>query len=79
MVGSFGYEAEHYEVKYESGEEVLFRQCAELQKRLLLPRRAPAAAIRSKDGAGREALHPVEVLWGRWIRPSGDSKPIDET
>jgi FAD/FMN-containing dehydrogenase/Fe-S oxidoreductase len=63
MAGSFGYEKEHYDVSMKIGELVLFP----------IVRKAPAESIISapgtscrhhiKDGTGRMAIHPVEVLW----------------
>ncbi len=69
MAGSFGYEAEHYEVSMKIGELVLFPairsalQVTDLQQLIIA---APGTSCRHQilDGTGRKALHPVEVLWG---------------
>ncbi len=62
MAGSFGYEAEHYEVSQKIGELVLFPYV-----RKVLPGEVVAATGTScrhqvLDGTGRQALHPVEIL-----------------
>ena len=64
MAGSFGYEEEHYEVSMKIGELVLFPAVRKSKKEAIIA--APGTSCRAQilDGAGREALHPVEVLWG---------------
>ncbi len=72
MAGSFGYEAEHYEVSMKIGELVLFPairkalQIADLEQLVIA---APGTSCRHQilDGTGRKALHPVEVLWGAMV------------
>lgn len=63
MAGSFGYEAEHYELSMQIGELVLFPTIRNLQDGTLLA--APGTSCRHQiaDGTGRRALHPVEILW----------------
>ncbi len=65
MAGSFGYEAEHYELSIQIGELQLFpavRRAPE-QVRLVAPGVSCRAQIR--DGTGAEAAHPVELLADR--------------
>ena len=62
MAGSFGYEAEHYEISMQIGELVLFPTIrAEADDSLIA---APGTSCRHQiaDGTGRKALHPVEIL-----------------
>ena len=62
MAGSFGYEAEHFDVSMQIGELVLFPAVrAEPETSLLC---APGTSCRHQihDGTGRRALHPVEIL-----------------
>ena len=62
MAGSFGYEAEHYEVSMRIGELVLFPAVrAELESSLIA---APGTSCRHQiaDGTGRVALHPVQIM-----------------
>ena len=63
MAGSFGYEAEHYEVSMQVGELVLFPAIRNLPQETVVA--APGTSCRHQvsDGTGRKALHPVEILW----------------
>ena len=63
MAGSFGYEKEHYDLSMQVGELVLFPEIRKSAEDVLIT--APGTSCRQqiKDGTGREALHPVEVLW----------------
>ena len=62
MAGSFGYEEEHYEVSMKIGEMVLFPA---VRKATGCEIAAPGTSCRHqiKDGTGRLAKHPVEILW----------------
>lgn len=63
MAGSFGYEAEHYEVSQQVGELVLFPAVRKADSETIIA--APGTSCRHQiaDGTGRKALHPVEILW----------------
>ncbi len=63
MAGSFGYEAEHYEVSMKIGELVLFPAVREKAKTVIIA--APGTSCRHQihDGTGRNVLHPIEILW----------------
>jgi len=63
MAGSFGYEAEHYDVSMKIGELVLFPRVRELPSEVLIA--APGTSCRHQihDGTNRVALHPAEILW----------------
>ncbi len=62
MAGSFGYEKEHYELATSIGEMVLFPEVRAASDDVIIA--APGTSCRHhiKDGTGRIALHPVEVL-----------------
>ncbi len=62
MAGSFGYEEEHYQVSMDIGELVLFPKLRELPEDALIC--APGFSCRHqiKDGTGRTAYHPAELL-----------------
>ena len=64
MAGSFGYEAEHYEVSMKVGEEVLFPAVRKASKEAIIAAPGTSCRHQIRDGAEREALHPVAVLWG---------------
>jgi FAD/FMN-containing dehydrogenase/Fe-S oxidoreductase len=63
MAGSFGYEKEHYDLSMKVGELVLFPEVRNTSENVILS--APGTSCRHhiKDGTGRQAIHPVEVLW----------------
>ncbi len=63
MAGSFGYEAEHYEVSQQVGELVLFPAVRKADAKTIIA--APGTSCRHQiaDGTGRKAQHPVEILW----------------
>lgn len=63
MAGSFGYEKEHFELSMKVGELVLFPAVREAKEETLLA--APGTSCRHQilDGTGRQALHPVEILY----------------
>ncbi|UZD24087.1 FAD-binding protein [Algoriphagus halophytocola] len=63
MAGSFGYEAEHYEVSQQVGELLLFPTVRNADEETIIA--APGTSCRHQiaDGTGRKAKHPVEILW----------------
>ncbi|MEB2785475.1 FAD-binding and (Fe-S)-binding domain-containing protein [Algoriphagus persicinus] len=63
MAGSFGYEAEHYEVSQQVGELVLFPAVRKADAETIIA--APGTSCRHQisDGTGRKAKHPVEIMW----------------
>lgn len=63
MAGSFGYEAEHYDVSMQIGELVLFPTVRQQPSDVIIA--APGTSCRHQihDGTGRTALHPAEILF----------------
>jgi FAD/FMN-containing dehydrogenase/Fe-S oxidoreductase len=63
MAGSFGYEKEHFELSNKIGELTLFPAVRKAGENVIVA--APGTSCRHhiKDGTGRIALHPVEVLY----------------
>ena len=63
MAGSFGYEKEPYDLSMKIGEMVLFPAVREAAKEVILS--APGTSCRHhiKDGTGKTAKHPIEVLY----------------
>jgi Fe-S oxidoreductase len=63
MAGAFGYEQEHYEVSMKVGELVLFPEVRKAPPEVVIA--APGTSCRHQisDGTGRQAYHPVEVLF----------------
>jgi FAD/FMN-containing dehydrogenase/Fe-S oxidoreductase len=63
MAGSFGYEAEHYEVSMKIGELVLFPTVRQQPENVIIAANGTSCRHQIKDGTGRKALHLVEILW----------------
>ncbi len=63
MAGSFGYEAEHYEVSMQIGELVLFPAVRQSDEDTIIAAPGTSCRHQIKDGTGRMALHPVEILF----------------
>ena len=63
MAGSFGYEKEHYELSQKIGEMVLFPAVREASEKTIISAPGTSCRHQIKDGTGRIAKHPVEVLY----------------
>ena len=62
MAGSFGYGRDHYRLSMEIGELVLFPAVRDLPETTLVAAAGTSCRHQIKDGTGRHALHPVEIL-----------------
>jgi Fe-S oxidoreductase len=62
MAGSFGYEADKFDLSMQIGGLVLFPAVEKTDSRTLIA--APGTSCRHQihDGTGRAALHPAEIL-----------------
>ena len=63
MAGSFGYEKEHYDVSMKVGELVLLPEVRNAPLHTIISAPGTSCRHQIKDGTGRTALHPVEVLY----------------
>ena len=63
MAGSFGYEAEHYNLSMEIGELVLLPAVRMAPTKTIVAAAGTSCRHQIKDGTEREAEHPVEVLF----------------
>jgi FAD/FMN-containing dehydrogenase/Fe-S oxidoreductase len=63
MAGSFGYEKEHYDISMQIGELVLFPTVRKQPEDVIIAAAGTSCRHQIKDGTGRKALHPVEILW----------------
>ncbi|MFN5134522.1 MAG: FAD-binding and (Fe-S)-binding domain-containing protein, partial [Chitinophagaceae bacterium] len=63
MAGSFGYEAEHYDLSMQIGELVLFPAIRSKSDNIIVAAPGTSCRHQIKDGTGKQALHPVEVLY----------------
>lgn len=63
MAGSFGYEKEHYDISQKIGELVLLPTVRSQPSAVIIAAPGTSCRHQIKDGTGRKALHPVEVLY----------------
>jgi FAD/FMN-containing dehydrogenase/Fe-S oxidoreductase len=63
MAGSFGYEVEHYEVSMKIGELVLFPTIRKQAEDIIIAAPGTSCRHQIKDGTGRIAKHPAEILY----------------
>ena len=62
MAGSFGFEKEHFSLSMKIGELVLFPAVRKATEETIIAASGTSCRHQVKDGTGREALHPVEIL-----------------
>jgi FAD/FMN-containing dehydrogenase/Fe-S oxidoreductase len=62
MAGSFGYEKEHFDLSMKIGELVLFPTVRKQGEDVIIAAPGTSCRHQIKDGTGRIALHPVEIL-----------------
>ena len=63
MAGSFGYEKEHYKVSMQVGELVLLPAVRKTGTSEVIAAAGTSCRHQIKDGTGRTALHPAEILY----------------
>ena len=63
MAGSFGYEREHYALSMQIGELVLLPAVRKRGAAVIVAAPGTSCRHQIKDGTGRKALHPIEVLY----------------
>ena len=68
MAGSFGYEKEHYDLSMKIGELVLFPTVRSQPADVIIAAPGTSCRHQVKDGTGRKALHPVEILYDALIK-----------
>jgi FAD/FMN-containing dehydrogenase/Fe-S oxidoreductase len=66
MAGSFGYEAEHYDLSMQIGELVLFPAVRQAEQ-AIISAAGTSCRHQIKDGTGRKAQHPAEILFDALI------------
>lgn len=63
MAGSFGYEKEHYDLSMQIGESLLFPAIRKCKSEITIAAPGTSCRTQIKDGTGRIALHPIEILY----------------
>ncbi len=67
MAGSFGYEKEHYDLSMKIGDLVLFPAVRKQPESVIIAAPGTSCRHQIKDGTGRIALHPVQILWNSLV------------
>jgi FAD/FMN-containing dehydrogenase/Fe-S oxidoreductase len=67
MAGSFGYEKEHYDLSMKIGELGLFPEVRKADADTIISAPGTSCRHQIKDGTGRIALHPIEVMFNALI------------
>ncbi len=67
MAGSFGFEKEHYELSMKVGELVLFPEVRKSTDEEIIAAPGTSCRHQIKDGTGRTALHPIEIVYNALI------------
>ena len=62
MAGSFGYEAEHYDISMQMGEDTLFPKIRNTETNVAIAAAGTSCRHQIFDGTERKALHPVSIL-----------------
>jgi len=68
MAGSFGYEKEHFEVSMKVGELVLMPEVRNTPEHTLIAAPGTSCRHQIKDATGREAMHPIEIMYNALIQ-----------
>lgn len=63
MAGSFGYEAQNYELSMQIAELVLLPSLRKASDDTLIAASGTSCRHQIKDGINKTALHPIEILW----------------
>jgi FAD/FMN-containing dehydrogenase/Fe-S oxidoreductase len=67
MAGSFGYEKEHFDLSQKVGELVLFPEVRKASPDTIVVAPGTSCRHQIKDGTGKTAYHPIEVLFDACI------------
>jgi Fe-S oxidoreductase len=62
MAGSFGYEAEHYDISMQMGEDTLFPKIRSTEADVSIAAAGTSCRHQIFDGTNRKAQHPVTIL-----------------
>lgn len=62
MAGSFGYEAEHYDVSMQIGELIVFPEVRKTKQETIIAATGTSCRHQIKDGTERTSFHPIEIL-----------------
>lgn len=63
MAGSFGYEAEHYDVSMQIGELIILPAIRKTAESVVISATGTSCRHQIKDGTDRSSFHPIEILY----------------
>ena len=63
MSGSFGYDADKYDLSMQVGELVLFPAVRKKETKTIIAATGTSCRHQIKDGTGEKSMHPVEILY----------------
>ena len=72
MAGSFGFEKEHYELSMQIGELVLLPAVRAQSDAVIIAAPGTSCRHQIKDGTGKRALHPIEILYDALVKRGQD-------
>jgi FAD/FMN-containing dehydrogenase/Fe-S oxidoreductase len=67
MAGSFGYEKEHFDLSQKVGELILFPAIRNASEDTIISAPGTSCRHQIKDGTGKEAYHPAEILYNSLV------------
>jgi Fe-S oxidoreductase len=76
MAGSFGYEAEHYEISMQIGRQRLFPAVQAVDSTVEIVADGISCRQQIQHATGRQARHMVEVLWEAVVPPQSERANI---
>jgi len=68
VAGSFGYEAEHYELSLKIGEDRLLPAVRAANAETIIAASGTSCREQIEHGAGRKPLHPIEIFYAALVR-----------
>ena len=68
MAGAFGYEKEHYDLSMKVGELILFPEVRKTPNETIIAAPGTSCRHQIKDGTGRRALHPIEIMFDALVK-----------
>jgi Fe-S oxidoreductase len=76
MAGSFGFEAEHYELSMKIGEDRLFPAVRDAPPDTVVAATGVSCRQQIAHGTGRPARHPIQIVFDAY-RSAGNGNPVD--
>lgn len=72
MAGGFGYDKKNYDLSMQIGELILFPAIRKANENTIIAASGTSCRHQIFDGTQKNALHPIEILWGAVIKNSNN-------